>query len=64
MKSFRLTRRPFALTMSVLALMTMALTLSYAKPAPIEITMMNKGYHIKSGGYSGGMTPGFTLTVG
>ena len=38
---------------------------SLASAGPkINVTMLNNGYDIKSGGTSGTMTPGFTMQVG
>ena len=64
MRIFNFSGKAISLYIGLMVLVIAGASISVAMTQPIEITMLNKGYEIKSGGYSGTMTPGFSLTVG
>lgn len=55
--------KTLAIALGAMVLAMSGATSALASPV-IEVTMKNNGYNINSGGSSGAMTPGFTLSVG
>jgi len=51
------------ITLGAMLVALSASTIAMASPV-VEVVMKSNGYHVKSGGYAGAMTSGFTLEVG